>query len=170
MKMNTELEAAFNGHITAEFASTYNYLQMAAWFDAQHLLGFSKWMRAQADEEWTHGMRFYDYMLERGNDIQLQPVPGPQHAFSSPLEVFEVALENERDVSSRIQVLYAKAMSANDYPSFSLLQWFMDEQVEEESSMEHIIARLKLIGDNAPALLMLDQELGQRPAVTEPAA
>ena len=165
MKMNADLEAAFNSHITAEFASTYNYLQMSAWFDSQHLLGFAQWMRTQADEEWVHGMRFYDHVLERGNDIKLQSVPAPQHEFTSCLQVFESALENEREVSKKIHELFELATANNDYPSYSLLQEFIDEQVEEESTMEHIVARLKLTGNNPPALLMLDQELAQRTKV-----
>jgi ferritin len=164
MKMSEELQKAFNDQMGAEFQSAHYYLQMAAYFDATHMMGMSKWMRLQADEERLHAMRFYDYMLQRGCVVQMQAIPAPKANYDSVHEVFEQALEHERSVSRKIRDLYHLATAERDYPSYSLLQWFMDEQVEEESSIEHIVARLALIGSDAPALLMLDADLGARSA------
>lgn len=165
MKMPKELEAAFNEHICAEFYAAYAYLQLAAYCESEHLPGFAQWFRVQSEEEWAHAMRFYDHAVDRGNDLILLPIAAPPSKFASPLEVFQEALTQERVVSEQIQALFGLAREVGDYPSFSLLQWFIDEQVEEENTLELIVAQLRRIGDNGAALLMLDNELGNRPAL-----
>ncbi len=170
MKMPKELQAAFNEHICAEFYAAYSYLQLAAYCESEHLPGFAQWFRIQSEEEWAHAMRFYDHAVDRGNELILLPIAAPPSQFESPVEVFQEALTQERRVSERIQVLFALAHKVGDYPSFSLLQWFIDEQVEEENTLELIVAQLRRIGDNGAALLMLDTELGNRPAIETPPA
>lgn len=168
MKMSAELAAAFNEHIAAEFFSSYSYFQMAAYCDSAHLPGMATWFRMQAEEEWGHAKRFYDYALERGSDIVLQAVAAPRSNYASTLEVFEEALRQERSVSERIRALFRLAQTAGDFPCYSLLQWFMDEQVEEESSLELIVSQISRAGENGAALMMLDNELGTRSKPVDP--
>lgn len=167
MAMSKELQDAYNDQITLEFASSYAYLQMAAFFEDANLPGFAYWMRMQADEERTHAMKFFDFVLDRGNQVELRAVEAPTAAFTTPLSVFRASLGHEQKVSAAIRALYARAVEENDYESFALLQWFIDEQVEEESTVSKLIEQLTMAGDNGAALLLLDRELGSRSASEE---
>ena len=165
MPMSESVSTAYNDQIHLEFESNYAYLQMAAYFNAHNLQGFSNWMRAQAAEEQMHALKFIDFVLDRGGNVRLQPIAAPRGEFSSPLEVFEASLEHERKVTAAIHQLYTHAVAESDYASVPLLQWFISEQVEEESTVGQIVEQLRMVGDNATALLMLDRELGARGVV-----
>jgi ferritin len=162
MQMSTQLEAAFNRQITMELASSTSYLQMAAYLDGRGLTGMAGWMRAQAAEERDHALRFFDFVLARGNTVAIGAMEGPRSEFGSAQEVFENALSQEKLVSRTIAELYRLASDEVDAASFPLLQWFLQEQVEEESTVSEIIERLALAGSSGSALLQLDRELGSR--------
>ena len=130
---------------------TYNYLQMAAYCDQEHLLGSGQWLRAQAEEERSHAMRFFEYVLERGNEVRLAPIGAPAPSYESMLGVFTAALQQERRVSQQITDLYRIATEEQDFATFTLLQWFVNEQVEEEGTIERITAQLEMIGDDSAA-------------------
>lgn len=154
--------AGVNEQITKEFAAAYLYLSMAAYFDAQNLRGFGHWMRLQHAEELQHALRLFDYLLDRGVAVELQAIPKPAHKFRGPLHAIEEALQHERAVTTAIHELYALASREKDYATQLQLEWFITEQVEEEKIFSELIARLKLAGDSAAALLMLDRELASR--------
>ena len=160
--MSDTLTAAYNRQITHEFASSHVYLQMAAYFSSLSLSGFEAWMRAQAEEEREHALKFFDFVLERGNEVVLGQIDSPPAIPASPLEAFEAALEQEKDVTASIAALFELAQSEGDGASFPILQWFMAEQVEEESTVGEIVDQLRLAGDNPAALLMLDREYANR--------
>jgi ferritin len=162
MKMSKQLEAAFNAQIAAEFHSAHAYLQMSANAEVHYLPGIANWFRMQAEEERFHAMKFYDFMLARGNEVELVGIPAPDHEIHAPLQMFRLALSQERSVTESIGKLYAMATEEADYPSYSLLQWFINEQVEEESSIGLIVARLEMVGEDKTALLLIDSELGAR--------
>ena len=164
MLMSESLEKRFSAQIGAEFFSFYSYLQISAYFERTNLPGCARWMRLQADEEQLHAMKFWDYVMARGNTVILPPIDSPETDFASPLSAFERALEHERSVSRSIHDLYGHATRENDYASFALLQWFVAEQVEEENTVVQIIEQLRMVGDDGPALLILDKELGSRTA------
>ena len=160
--IDSRLEKALGKQINHEFAAAYNYLGMAAYFDALSLDGFAHWMQAQHDEEVVHGMRLFRYLLDRGGKIDLEGIPQPRSEFSSSVEVFESALEQERENTVAINHLYELATECNDYATKSHLQWFLDEQVEEEKTIEDIIAMLRLAKDDMGAILFLNEKLGAR--------
>lgn len=160
--MDPELLQAFNDQIQLEFASAYTYLQMAAWYEAHDLTGFAAWMRAQWSEESRHAIKFIDFVLDRDGQVGLQPLAAPPRDFASPLDVFERALAHEQRVSAAIGALYAQASEAHDYSSLPLLQWFLNEQIEEEATVRQIVAELRMVGDDSSALLLLDREMGTR--------
>jgi ferritin len=164
MKLSPSLEEAFNNQVLMEFESVYAYLQMAADLDHANWSGFSAWMNAQSQEEWLHATKFTNFVLQRGGAVHLQALAAPRSGFANPLEAFEVALEHERRVSASIHGLYAMAMSENDYASLPLLQWFVNEQVEEEDMVGRIVERLRKVGADNTGLMMLDRELAARPA------
>jgi len=160
--MDPELQQAFNDQIALELSSSYAYLQMAAWFEARDLVGFASWMRAQWTEESAHATKFIDFVLDRDGEVVLQALTAPQSSFGSPLDVIEHAHAHEQRVTASIGALYALAQARQDYSSLPLLGWFLNEQVEEESSVRQIVGELRLIGDDSSALLLLDRELPAR--------
>lgn len=158
------IEKAINEQIRHEFSSAYVYLAMSAYFEGQSLPGFATWTRLQAQEEIVHAMRLFDYMNDRGGSVQLHAVGEPPSDFKSPLDVFEQALEQERRVTGLIHELYELAVSEKDHATQVTLQWFINEQVEEEKTGSEIVERLRMVGDNLTGLLLLDSEMARRPA------
>ncbi len=157
-----ELENAINAQINQELTASYNYLGMSTYFDELSLDGFASWMQNQHSEEQEHAMKLLNYLQDRGGRVQLASIPSPQVEFTSILEVFEISLQMEIENTNSINALYELALKHSDHATKSHLQWFLDEQVEEEKSMEDIIANLKLIGDDKAGLLYLNDKLGQR--------
>lgn len=160
--MDAKIEQALNAQINLEFSASYSYLAMALYMDAKHLGGFASWMIKQSDEERAHGRRLLRYMLDRSGNVELESVPKPQVDYGSINEVFEMSLEQEKSNTVSINKLYALARDLNDYATQAHLQWFLDEQVEEEKSILDILGRLELAGDDKTALLILDEYLGSR--------
>lgn len=168
--LSQSIQEALNQQINLELSSSYAYLAMAAYFESTNLTGFANWMRVQTQEENTHAMKLFDHMHDRGGKVVLQPIPQPQLDFNSPLEAFETALQHEEKVTAAINNLYDLASKANDHATQVMLQWFINEQVEEEKNAGQIVDRLKLAGDSAAALLILDQQLEGRTQASEPGA
>lgn len=160
--MNQKLLAEMNVQINKELYSGYLYLSMAAHFSQVNLGGFSHWMKAQAKEELDHAMKFYDFLNELGEKVELQAIAQPEAKFGSPLKIFEQVLEHEIFVTTRIHLLYEIAVAEKDYPTQVFLQWFINEQVEEEKHATEILETLKLGGDSGSALIMMDKALGAR--------
>ncbi|AEH24378.1 ferritin [Pyrococcus yayanosii] len=155
---------ALNEQINKELFSAYFYLGIAAYFKDKGLEGFAKWMEAQAEEELGHAMRIYDYVFNRGGKVELYEIEKPKQDFESPLKAFEAVYLHEVGVTQSIFKLVELAQEENDHATYNFLQWFVEEQVEEEASTKAILDKLKIIGDNPQALFMLDRELGQRQA------
>jgi ferritin len=160
--MKSEVKDAINEQIKHEFYSAYLYLSMAGSFEVANLPGFAHWMRKQSEEEREHAMKFFDFLLNRGEHVQLQAIDQPPYAFRSPLDTFEQALEHEKEITSHIHRLYDLSVQENDYPVQVLLNWFVEEQVEEEKSATEIVERLRMAGEEGAALLLLDKEMGER--------
>ncbi|MBM4437693.1 MAG: ferritin [Actinobacteria bacterium] len=156
------LLTALNQQIHAELDSAYLYLAMAAYFEASDLPGFAHWMRAQSEEEHGHAMKIFDFVNDRDGRVVLQALGQPKSEFASPLDAVTQALGNERRVSGLIHALYAQAVRENDYATQVLLHWFINEQIEEEKSVDLIIRQLERIGDDGTGVLLLDKELGAR--------
>ncbi len=162
MKMSPQLEDLFNRQITIELASSNAYLQMAAYLESRALVGMAAWMRIQADEERAHAIRFIAFALDRDNAVAIGAMEAPQVAFGGPSDVFEAALAAEQRVTASITEMYVAAQDAADVASLSLLQEFLAEQVEEESTVGEVVHRLALAGKDGAALLDIDRELGGR--------
>lgn len=160
---------ALNDQINAEMFSSYLYLSMEAYFQSISLTGFAAWMRAQVQEELMHGMKFYDFVNERGGKVTLEAIAKPDSSWASPLAAFNAILVHEQHVTSLINDLVDLAITEKDHATNNFLQWFVSEQVEEEASASEIVEKLKLIKDNPSGLFMMDAELGKR-VFTPPAA
>ena len=159
-----QVEQAFNDQINKEAYSAYLYFSMSAWLGTQNLPGFANWMYNQGLEELTHVQKFFDYIQQRGGTVRLAAIEGPPTEWSSPLALFEDTLAHEEMVTESINKLVYVAREGMDNASEIFLQWFVTEQVEEEESVGQVLSRLKMVGDNPPALMMMDAELGKRTA------
>ncbi len=162
MKISKKLETIINKQINAEFYSAYLYLSMAAYFDSMNLHGFSHWMKTQSKEELNHGMKFYEYVYERGGTVKLDAIETPKLQWTGPLNAFEDAYAHEVKVTEMINNIYEMAKSEKDNATIVCLDWFVKEQVEEEASADAIVQKIKMIGEKGHALLLLDRELGSR--------
>ena len=168
--MNERIQTAFNDQINEELFSSYVYLAMAAHFEGMNLDGFTNWMKQQAQEELQHAMRLFDHINRRGGRVVLKAIGEPPLEYGTPLQAFEKALAHEQHITGCINELYRVALEENDYPAQMELQWFIDEQVEEEENAGRVVEQLRMAGDNQSALLMLDRELGQRSGGPGPVA
>jgi ferritin len=157
-----KVESAMNKQLAMELRSAYVYLAMSAYCESQSLPGFGSWLRAQAQEEVEHGMKFFDFINDREGRVRLEALPQPRGDFSSLLAVFTEALEHERAVSRAIADLFTIVVKEGDYASQAWLDWFATEQVEEEKSVGHVVDSLRRIGDAGDAIFFLDKELGER--------
>jgi len=156
------ISEAMNAQVVHEMYSAYLYLSMAAYFEAENLPGFAQWMRVQFQEEQSHAIKFFDYILERGGKVELDAIAKPAVDFKSPLAVFEAAYEHEQKVTGLILGIYDKAVAEKDVASQIFLQWFVNEQVEEEKNASDIVDMLKKIGPSVGSLYQLDHRLGKR--------
>ena len=167
--LNKKIEAAFNEQMNAEMYSSYLYLSMSAYFESTGMAGFANWMRIQAQEEMVHALKFFDHINERGGRVTLKAIDGPETDWASAAAAFEHVYEHEQKVTGLINDLMNLSIEEKDHASRSFLQWFVDEQVEEEDSASTVLDRLKLLGDSGDGLFMMDREMGQR-VFTPPAS
>lgn len=154
--------AALNDQLNSEYYSSYLYLSMCAYFEAQGLRGFAHWMRVQSQEEMGHVMRFFNYINDRNGRVLLQSLEAPPAEWASPLAAFEAAYEHECSISRRIHDLARLAAEEGDWATGAFLQWFINEQVEEERSVGEVVQILRRIGEHPPALYLLDRQLAER--------
>ncbi len=156
------IQDAVNEQIKNEIYSAYLYVSMAAYFESLTLQGSAKWMKVQAHEEWTHAMKFYDWVFDRGGRVTLKAIDAPPATFQSPLDAWQQVLEHERKVTGLINQIYELALKENDYAAQTMLQWFINEQVEEEKNATEIVEKFKMIGSQSASLLMYDGHLSRR--------
>ena len=159
-KMNEQILKALNDQLNLELYSAYIYQAMGAQFASDGWDGFSAWMDAQAQEEMEHARRIYDFINERGERVELQAIEKPPFSWNSVMAAFKDALEHEKKVTKSIHELLSLARENDDYAAESFLQWFVDEQVEEEDTVEAIIDKIEKVGDTG--LFVLDQKMGKR--------
>jgi ferritin len=164
MKISQKMTDAINEQINKELWSGYIYLSMSTQFEEDNFGGFASWMRAQAEEELEHAMKLFDYVISRGGRVLLKAIPEVPTQWASPLAAFEEAYNHEMKVTKMIEDLVDLARAESDKATEFFLQWFVDEQVEEEENSSGIVAQLQMIGDNINGLFMLDSKLGKRKA------
>lgn len=166
MQMSESLEKKFHEQITLEFEASMVYRQLAIELAAMDLPGMSAWLRHQADEEIVHANKFIDHLLDRDNHPVIGAIAPAEVSVSSVLDAFEAARAHEQRVSASIRDLWNAADQEGDIDCRPLLSWFLSEQIEEEATVGEIVGRVRLIDNDGPGLLRLDEELGQRPATT----
>lgn len=153
---------AINDQIAMEFKAGYAYLSMSAYFESQNLPGFAHWMRMQYEEELAHALRLFDFLTDLGERVELQAIPQAPADYDGTLAAFRAALAHEQKVTASINKIYDLAVKENHYPTQLQMQWFVNEQVEEEKSVGEVISQLEMVGENPAALLMMDRHLARR--------
>ena len=162
MKLSKKLHDALNAQINAEFWSAYLYLSMAVDADAKGLKGFANWFYIQFQEEQDHARILMNYVISRGSEVKLAPIDAVKTSWNSQLEAFKESLDHEREVAAMINNLCELAAADKDHATANMLQWFVDEQVEEEESFSGVVDSLELVGDNKMGIFMLDKEFAAR--------
>ncbi len=160
--ISKKIEDASNDQIAAEFYSAHLYLAMSAYLESIDLPGFAHWMRIQYQEEVSHAMKIFDYLIERDGRAIIKKFDAPQVEWKSVQDVFDATYEHEQKVTGLMNNLVDIALAEKDHACHIFLQWFVNEQVEEEATAKGIIQQLKLLGDSKAGLFMVDRELGQR--------
>jgi len=160
--MNNEIAVILNKQLNAELFSSYLYLAISSYFNNINLNGFAHWMKLQSEEEIVHAMKLYDYINKRRWEVQLFSIAQPTSNWNSPLCAMQQAFEHEQNITFRINEILELVINLKDYATQSFLQWFVDEQVEEENSVNNILQQLKLIGNDVGSLLILNTDLSSR--------
>ena len=168
--LSPAMQNAVNEQINNELYSSYSYLSMSAYLEHVQFTGCAKWMRMQSQEEYGHAMRLYNFLIDRQSRVVLKPIVAPQGDFESVAQVFERALEQEQTVTQQINGLWELAFNEKQFAALVELQWFIQEQVEEEKTAREIVHKFHLVKDDPAALLDMDRELGSRPADAAAAA
>ena len=160
--LSPRMNDALNGQVNAELYSSYLYLSMSAYFEAQKLRGLASWMRVQAGEELVHAMKMYDYVVSTGGRARFPAVDAPPFEWASPLNVFENVYNHERKVTGLINALMDMAMAEKDSNTQAFLKWYVDEQVEEEESSGEALNKVRAAGTDTKAIQSFDKDMGQR--------
>lgn len=160
--LSKKVEEALNAQINTEFWSAYFYLSISVHMESDGKPGFAKWFKAQSHEEQGHASKLIGYVITRGGKVSLAPIKEVPTSWDSPLQAFEETLKHEQIVTGHINNLVALTRTENDYATESFLKWYIDEQVEEESTVTSIIDALKGIDGNGLGIFLLDKELGGR--------
>jgi len=160
--ISKKMAKALSNQVNAELYSAYLYLSMSSYATSMGLQGFAHWFYVQAQEETTHALRIYTYLTTVGEQVVLDAIAKPPAKFKSALAMVEATLEHEKKVTAMINDLVTLARSGKDHATEIFLQWFVSEQVEEEDSVNAILAKLKLAGKEGGGLFMIDKELAPR--------
>ncbi len=160
--LTEKMQAALNHQIKEELESGYVYLAMSAESDRLGLPGFANWFKTQYGEELAHADRFFSYVLERNGEVELHPLARPEVGGETPLSLFEKALAHEQHITSCIFKLKDLAREESDHATDVFLEWFVNEQVEEEASTNEVLDQLRLVDGSPNGLFMIDRELAGR--------
>ncbi len=148
--------------INAELGASYLYLSMSSYFEEKNFRGLAKWMKTQSDEEREHAMKFYNYLVTVGKRVYLKALAEPKTEWKDIMEVWQDTLNHEKKVTDMINTIMKQAVEEKDFATMNFLDWFIDEQVEEVTTVVEIISKFEMIGDSKQGLYLLDKELGSR--------
>ena len=160
--ISKKIQKGLSVQLNHEFYSAYLYLAMSAYCNHSDFNGAANWLKMQYEEEHMHATKIYNYLVEQGVQVSLKEIAKPPKNFGTLLNVFQMSLAHEQMMTARLNDLSDLALKEKDHATYNLLQWFVNEQVEEESSVNEIISKIKLVKGDGYGLLMIDNELHQR--------
>ena len=162
--ISKSMTKALNQQLNREFYSAYLYLSMSAYCNKNDFPGAANWFLQQYEEEQDHATRIYNYLIDQDAKVKLKEIAKPPKSFGSLLETYEESLAHEQFMTKNLNQLSDFALKEKDHATYNLLQWFVNEQVEEEATVSEIISKLKMVGEDGYGILMIDNELGTRTA------
>lgn len=160
--MQKKMNEMLNEQMNKELESYYFYLALSGYFFQENWDGFGMWMLKQAEEEKEHAMKIYRHIIERQGTVTFNGIPKPTVSVKSPLDAFEQVYTHEQKITASIHQIMKAAQAENDYPTVVLMNWFVEEQMEEENTVDGIVQKLKKIGDSVQGLMFMDAKLGER--------
>lgn len=160
--MNDKMAQALNTHLNFEFNSSYLYFAMSAYFESLNLKGMAHWMDVQQQEETLHARKFYQYIFDRNGRVKLLQIDKPKLEWNSPSDAFDYALKHEEEVTAKINDLAGLAIEQKDFTTHNFLQWFLNEQIEEEATFKSIYEQVKMVEKSSEGLYHLDKDMGLR--------
>ncbi|KAB2908177.1 MAG: ferritin [Ignavibacteriaceae bacterium] len=160
--LSEKMEKAFNEQINKELFSEYLYRSMVAYFESLSLSGFAKYYHVQADEEHEHAMKIFEYIHTRGGRVVLEAIEKPKTEWNGPLDALKDAYNHEKFITGSIHSLVDLAIELKDHASNQFLQWYVEEQVEEEENAVNLIDKLEMIGESKNSLYLFDRDMGKR--------
>lgn len=160
--LDKKVSELLNDQVNKEFYSAYLYLDFSIFYEDAGLDGFANWYKIQAQEERDHAMLMMQYLQNNGEKVELKAIAKPDKELKDKLQVLELGLEHERYVTSLIHAIYDAAYNVRDFRSMQFLDWFVKEQGEEEKNAEDMVKKMKLFGDDAKSLYMLNSEMAGR--------
>ncbi|QEY31428.1 ferritin [Synechococcus sp. RSCCF101] len=161
-----ELTRAINSHLASEFQASHAYLAMSIWLREKDLAGFSQYMLQKSHEERQHAARMIAYLVDCDEQVELPTIHSPERSWPSVQQLFDQVFEMEKGVTASINDLYSLAESGMERSATAMLDWFVNEQIQEEAEARFVRKRLRLAGDNTAALLLLDQQFLEGTALT----
>ena len=163
IKMISEkINEVINEQINKEFYSGYLYLSMSAYLKELGLFGFASWLRLQAREEVEHGLKLFDYLIERNSFVTLKQIRTPEFEYNGIVSIFNIIYEHEKCITESVMKVAKYAEEECDRTTLSFIDWYITEQIEEERNIKDIIKKLELFGDDNASLYLMDKELGDR--------
>lgn len=159
--VSDKINKILNEQINKEFYSGYLYLSMSAHLKELGLFGFAKWTREHAQEEVEHGLKLLDYLLERGSFVTLKQIQTPEFEFKGVVSIFNKIYEHERSITNAVMEIATMSEAECDRKTLTFIDWFIEEQVEEEQTVKNIIKRLEMFGEDKVALYLMDKEIGE---------
>ena len=160
--LNEKVTEKLNAQINSELSASHLYMSIAAYFASQDLTGMSRWFQAHAIEEHEHARKLFDFMEKRGARIEIGALAAPKSDFSSAADAWKTAFEHEKLVTAAIHDIFSVAAEAREYGTTAMLQWFLDEQVEEEDTFRRNYKLALAAGDDEWNLQDMDARLGER--------
>jgi ferritin len=155
-----KVEKALNKHLAVEAKASNMYLAMASWCESQGYEGCAQYLYLQAEEERNdHFMKIFAFINERGGHAQVPALKTPKHEFQSLEELFTMSSDEEKHVTQEIYALVDLAQQEKDFGTFNFLQWFVEEQIEEEATAQRILDKIRLIGNIDQADYLIDKAL-----------
>ena len=160
--ISEKINEAINRQINKEFYSGYLYLSMSAYLRESGLFGFAQWTKLQAEEEVQHGTKLFNYLIDRKGTVNLEQIAKPEFNFNSPIEIFKFIYEHEKLVTKSVMEIAEEAEDECDRMTLMFMDWYINEQVEEEYNVHKIIEKLSRFGEDGSALYLSDKEAGER--------
>ncbi len=162
--LSAKMEKALNEQINKELFSSYLYRSMSAYYESVNLPGFAAYFNVQADEEHEHAMKIYSHVHTRGGRVTLEAIEKPQAEWNGALDGLKAAYAHEQFITNSIHSLVDLALELKDHATNQFLQWFVEEQVEEEENAVTLVTKLEMIGESKNSLYLFDRDMGKRAA------